>query len=720
MNIESALRILVVDDDAVDRMAVRRALRGSGFSAEVMEATEAAAALDLLRGEPFDCVLLDYRLPRADGLTVLQEARAAGVDTPIVMLTGQGDEETAVEIMKAGATDYIPKATLSPGRLAQSLRHALRVRRAERETAAAQRALERHAQKLRDLSDASLVLNAAESLDELLRVLVDRARSLVGASQASARLLPSVSQAPVPAAAHVDQPASPQGDVDPTAAAALQSLVLQSGGAVRLTQAELEAHPLAEKLCAAPDEGRDRSSSPLRGLLAAPLVGQGGRGLGLVQLSDKRDGDFDAQDEALLLQLARMASIAIENRLLFDLLEHERRRAEEANNAKDEFLAVVSHELRTPLNAILGWIRMLHAGVLTPEKRDRALEAVDRNARAQAQLVEDLLDVSRIISGKLRIEVRPIDARKAVEAALDVVRPSIDAKSLLLSVHMDAEVPLIHGDPDRLQQVVWNLLTNAVKFTPTGGTIEVHVRSTGSAVELEVRDSGRGIPGDFLPHVFERFRQADASSTRAHGGLGLGLSIVRHIVELHGGMIGADSEGEGRGASFTVALPVRRSEERRAATLRASDPAPACAAEASAIADLRILLAEDDIDAREILLAVLEQHGARVTAVGTAPEALREIEARSYDVLVSDIGMPGGDGYTLVRSVRSLAPERGGRTPAVALTAYAGIDDKRRARAAGFDAYITKPIDPTELLSVVAKLAGRAEGDDGRGAAGPA
>ncbi|AKT39983.1 hybrid sensor histidine kinase/response regulator [Chondromyces crocatus] len=699
METPDPLQILVVDDDDVDRLAVLRTLRKAGIEAAVVEAAGASEAFAALRGRSFDCVLLDYRLPGTDGLEVLQEVRGAGDDTPIVMLTGQGDEQTAVDIMKAGAADYISKASLSPERLGQSLRHAVRVSRAERETATAQQALERHAQKLRELTEASLSLHGAASLEAILVSLVERARTLVGTQQAAVGLLPlgvsSAADGGRVAAWSAPAPIGGEVSIPP----AFHELILEAGGPVRMTRQQLEAHPLAPELLGGVDV------SVAEGVAIVPLVGQDGHDLGLLLLTDKQRGTLDAQDEALLVQLARMASIAIENRLLVDLLERERQRAEEANNAKDEFLAIVSHELRTPLNAIMGWIRMLHTGMLPPEKRTRALEAVDRNARAQAQLVEDLLDVSRVISGKLRLDVRSMDLRRAVEGALDVVRPSLDAKSLQLSVHIDDEVPEIQGDPDRLQQVVWNLLTNAAKFTPASGAIQVRVSTCPEAVMLQVVDSGRGIAAEFLPHVFERFRQADGSATRAHGGLGLGLSIVRHIVELHGGTIRAESAGEGAGATFTVTLPLRRPEAPSSPLVRSSDPAPPNLPTSALIAGLHVLLAEDDVDAREIMLAVFTQNGARVTAVATAAEALRALEIERYDLLMSDIGMPGADGYSLMRRVRTLAPERGGRTPAVALTAFAGIDDRRRARAAGFDAYLTKPVDTLELVALVAKLA---------------
>jgi len=388
-----------------------------------------------------------------------------------------------------------------------------------------------------------------------------------------------------------------------------------------------------------------------------------------------------------------------------------RQQAEEAGRTRDEFLATVSHELRTPLHAMLGWLQMLRGGSLPPERRERALETVERNARAQAQLIDDLLDVSRILSGKLRLDVVSVDVRTVVEAALETVRPSASARTIRLQPVL-ADCAAVMGDPQRLQQVVWNLLANAVKFTPKGGRIQVLVEQVDSSVEITVADTGQGISPQFLPHVFERFRQQEGSTTRVHGGLGLGLSIVRHLVELHGGTVSVFSEGEGEGATFTVRLPIAIAKRRdlsappalQRSVVASGVPCP------PELSGLRVLVVDDEEDAREMLCAMLETCGAHVRLAGSAAEAIALCRAEAPEVLVSDIGMPGEDGYGLIAKFRKLAPEFK-RIPAVALTAYARSQDRTRAMLSGFSTHVPKPVEPLELLAVIASLAGRALGE---------
>jgi signal transduction histidine kinase/ActR/RegA family two-component response regulator len=378
-----------------------------------------------------------------------------------------------------------------------------------------------------------------------------------------------------------------------------------------------------------------------------------------------------------------------------------RRQAEEANRLKDEFLATLSHELRTPLNAILGWAQMLRSGRLDEATTERAVETIERNAKAQAQLIADILDVSRIITGKLRLELGPVELPHVIEAALDSVRPAADAKEIHLAVRLDPQLPPLLGDANRLQQVVWNLLSNAIKFTPRGGRVEVELRQSGPGVEVRVSDTGIGIRPDFLPYVFDRFRQAESSTTRAHGGLGLGLSIVRHLVELHGGTVAVESPGEGQGTTFIVHLPVRSAA--LAVDRRQSHPAWS----APPLDGLHVLVLEDEADTRELVTLTLTQGGAQVTAVPSAAEALAALDRSLPDVLVSDIGVPGEDGYSLLRKLRAREPARGGLVPAVALTAYARTEDRLQAFTAGFQMHLAKPVDPAELVAVVASLAGR-------------
>ncbi len=382
--------------------------------------------------------------------------------------------------------------------------------------------------------------------------------------------------------------------------------------------------------------------------------------------------------------------------------------AERSSRAKDEFLAIVSHELRNPLNAMLGWTRLLRSGSLPAERQGRALETIERNAVDQAQLIEDLLDVSRIVSGKLPLEVQNVTLARVVEAAVDSARPAIEAKSLRISVVLD-DHGVVAGDPARIQQIVWNLLTNATKFTPRGGSIRVVLRRDTSHLELTVSDSGQGIEPAFLPHVFERFKQADASTTKKHGGLGLGLAITKSLVEMHGGTITVESEGPARGATFVVRLPVaavhRGSAGSAPATREAGTPPAMGFGAPEVLRGLRVLTVDDEPDAREIVSAVLTACGSHVVAAASVDEAMLAFDRERPDVLLSDIGMPDADGYALIRRVRARTRAEGSATPAACLTGYASAEDRRRALVAGFTMHVAKPIDPAELVAVVESLA---------------
>jgi signal transduction histidine kinase len=449
--------------------------------------------------------------------------------------------------------------------------------------------------------------------------------------------------------------------------------------------------------------------------------------------------------EELLARVGNLVSIhrarrTLRNRLdsadrdvaaLADRLAARNRDLAEANRLKDEFLATLSHELRTPLHSILGWVQLLRAGGLDGEEMQTGLETIERSARAQNQLIKDLLDVSRIITGKMRIDPRPVQPSAIVSAAIDAVRPAAEAKGITLSAELDRFAGPVNADPDRLQQIAWNLLTNAIKFTPRGGRVDVRVARVEGSARLTVRDTGIGIERNFLPHLFERFRQADSSTTRSYGGLGLGLALVRHLAELHGGTVEAASDGPGKGAEFAVALPLvgvaaggssRPSAESASAEAvgprrsdgpeRAAGPQGAEAGgkpprSAGPLAGVTVLVVDDDPDARALVERLLRRGGAEVTAAGSAEEAMALIDRRPPDVLVSDIGMPGEDGVALIRRVRSLDPERGGRIPAAALTAFAREEERNRALAAGFQRHLAKPVEPGELTAAVAALAGR-------------
>jgi signal transduction histidine kinase/CheY-like chemotaxis protein len=382
-----------------------------------------------------------------------------------------------------------------------------------------------------------------------------------------------------------------------------------------------------------------------------------------------------------------------------------RSEAEAANRIKDEFLATLSHELRTPLTALLGWASLLRGSETGKATLAHGLETIERNAKVQTQLIDDLLDVSRIISGKLHLDVQPVNLAGVIKIAISVVRPAATAKAIQLTFNSEEEIGPTAGDPARLQQVVWNLLSNAVKFTPEGGRIEVLLDRIDSHARITVKDTGQGIDPEFLPHVFDRFRQGDCSTTRGHGGLGLGLAIVRHLVELHGGTVHAESAGEGLGASFSVVFPLMAV---RIDATGLAQSASNYGGQTPALKGLRVLVVDDEADARQIIATVIEQTGAEVRACESAHEAMQMLECWRPDVLMSDIGMPGEDGYSLINRIRSLPAEKGGQIPAAALTAYAREEDRKRALAAGYQMHIAKPVTSGQLVTVLAHLAERA------------
>jgi signal transduction histidine kinase/ActR/RegA family two-component response regulator len=387
-----------------------------------------------------------------------------------------------------------------------------------------------------------------------------------------------------------------------------------------------------------------------------------------------------------------------------------KKEAEAATVAKDEFMSVVSHELRTPLNAILGWTRMLQGDLATDETRRKGLETILRNAQVQTQLIEDILDFSRIISGKLRLEVRKIDLAEVIEAAIDVVTPAANAKNIRLEVILDSK-GIVSGDADRLQQVLWNLLTNAVKFTPKGGRVQVRLQRVNSSVEISVSDTGQGISADFLPYIFERFRQQDNTKTRRHGGLGLGMAITRHIVELHGGTIRAESPGEGLGATFTVRLPVmivhsdKLPTSAQADGLVSSETDNLSESDSTQLNGFQILIVDDETDARDLIAFILTQHGANVVAAANVREAVEKFQSLKPDLIVSDIEMPDEDGFSLIEKLKAFNEGQKRKIPAIALTAHARPSERLKVLSSGYQIHLAKPVEPAELLAVVANFA---------------
>jgi signal transduction histidine kinase/ActR/RegA family two-component response regulator len=463
-------------------------------------------------------------------------------------------------------------------------------------------------------------------------------------------------------------------------------LVLSAGGGVLLAVASAVAVVLGKRISdpiVALADSLKTQSAP-----AAPPKAT------VHEVEELRHALEDAMARRRLLETEQLARVAAEQRA-------EREQSE--NRAKDDFLAVLSHELRTPLNSMLGWIRLLRSGGLDAARTAHGLDVIERNVGQQARLISDLLDVSRIVVGRLELAMQMVDLPALAAAVAEAVRPAAEAKEITLTSRLDADAGPVRGDPERLRQVIENLLGNAIKFTPRGGAITVQLERDGGQARLRVTDNGKGIGAEFLPHIFERFRQADSTSTRAHAGLGLGLAIVRHLVELHGGSASAESAGTDQGATFTVTLPIAR-----AARGRSADAALAGGPSASyPLADVKVLVVDDDADTRNLLATVLAQHGAVPTTAIDARDGLAALRRLPPDVLVCDISMPGDDGYALVGQVRALEATTGGRVPALALTAYARPEDRERALAAGFDLHLAKPVEPADFLAAVAQLAGR-------------
>jgi signal transduction histidine kinase/ActR/RegA family two-component response regulator len=494
--------------------------------------------------------------------------------------------------------------------------------------------------------------------------------------------------------AEVDVSELPAMSVTPTGGPNSQAMLT---GQVVITDDYMRATEGHPSVIVGPDNGLRPQSS-----IAIPMAVMG-RIIGTIEVQSYHRAAYRHEHATAMTMAANLTAVAIENVRLLRREKSARETAEESNRLKDEFLATVSHEVRTPLTAILGWARLLESGGLDEKASRQAIETIWRNAKSQAQIIDDILDVSRIITGRLNLDLQPLEVAPVIEAAISVMRPTADAKNITIARELDQRPLVVSGDANRLQQVVWNLLSNAVKFTNAGGRVVLSVQQVDSAVEIRVTDTGQGIKHDFLPFVFDRFRQADSTTTRQHGGLGLGLAIARHLVEIHGGSIKAESGGEGKGATFSVRLPlvdstvkVRGVEDRNGDSVTKPET----------LSGLRILVVDDDADTLRMMTTALTKRHATVTAVSSAREALKAVKKNRPDVLVSDIAMPDEDGYGLIRKIRALDKESQ-PIPAVAITAYAKEEDRNRALSSGFQVYIAKPVEVSELVSVVAKAARR-------------
>ena len=587
----------------------------------------------------------------------------------------------------------------------------------------AEETLRVQAEALRTLNEIGKVISAELDLHKTVQAVTDAATELTGArfgsffynvltEEGASYMLYTLAGVPREAFAHFPMPRATD----------LFGPTFRGESVVRI--GEVKKDPRYGKN--SPYYGMPEGHLPVTSYLAVPVVSRSGEVLGGLFFGHPAPNVFTERHEIIVAGLASQAAVAMDNARLYETAKRARaeaeaaaaekerlyRQAEESSRLKEEFLATISHELRTPLSAILGWARMLRMGQLSEENAVKALDTIERNARAQAQLVDDLLDVSRIITGKLRMDVQPADPNSFIDAAVEAVRPAAEAKGVRVQKVIDTGAISIPGDPVRLQQVVWNLLSNAIKFTPRGGRVQIRSERVNSHLEIVVSDTGQGISQDFLPHVFDRFRQADQKTSRQHGGMGLGLAIVRHLVEMHGGSVRAMSDGEGQGSTFTVMLPIspvyRVDPSGGRVHPAARDLLPPLEDDcADSLKGLRILVVDDEADTRELLKQGLEYCGAVVTVLGSAAEALDTLMVKMPDVLISDIGMPGIDGYDLIRQVRGLPSERGGKVPAIALTAYTRTEDRLQSLRAGYDMHVPKPVELAELVAVAATVVRR-------------
>jgi len=644
--------VLVVDDNEASLYTLGRTLQQAGFL--VWEAATGAEALARAHEGP-DVVMLDIKLPDITGLEVCRRLKrdplTAGI--PVLQMTATfGSSEVQAAALEGGADAYLTHP-IEPIVLIATLRSLLRAREAETRS----RRLTAWWQSTFDAIQDGVML-------------LSRSGQVLRCNRAMAEMLGR----------------SPEAIVGDAGLPALAEGILPS-----------QDWPLARALSERRRVARDvQVGSRWFEIVADPVLDESVEVSAVVttvkDITDRRAAE--AQLEALLASEQRA-----------------RKEAEQVNRMKDEFLATLSHELRTPLNAIVGWTHILRTGPLDPVRTQQAIDTIARNAHLQAQLISDILDVSRIIAGKLRLELRPVDLADVVRSALETVRPAAEAKGIRVDCVLDPAAGPLTGDAGRLQQVAWNLLSNAIKFTPRGGRVGVRIERVDSSTRLTVEDNGPGVAPDFLAHVFERARQHDSSSTRTYGGLGLGLAIVRHLVELHGGTVDAANRIDGSGAIFRVTMPspalfAAEREGRTETEVRAEDRP--WTPSGRPLAGVSVLVVDDDEDARNLLQFVLERSGAVVITVGSAAEAVQALRERRPDALLADIEMPGEDGYSLMARVRALPAEEGGAVPAAALTAYAGAQDRLRALQAGYQHHVAKPVSPADVTLAVLTLLGLA------------
>jgi PAS domain S-box-containing protein len=649
----SVLRFLLLEDSLLDAELTQAMLTEGGIDCELLRVETSADFLAALETKAFDLILADYALPSFDGISALEIARNRCPDVPFIFVSGALGEELAIEALKNGATDYVLKQRL--GRLVPSVQRALREAQERCERQRAEESLQKSEAKYRRIVDTSyegIWMIDSQTRTEFVNQRMFEMLGYTAEEMFGRSIFDFMDQA------------------DGIAAQQKLEWLKQEGNDLK--------------------EGRLRckDGSYIWTLISARAIwSEQSDFLGAIaMLTDITDRKRTESERDRLLQLEQTA----------------RAEAEAANRIKDEFLAVLSHELRSPLNPILGWSRLLQSRKFDETAIKKALETIERNAKLQAQLIEDLLDVSRILQGKINLNMTSVNLASTIEAAMETVRLAAEAKTIQIETMLDPSIGQVLGDSARLQQVLWNLLSNAVKFTPGGGKINLRLECIDAQAQITVSDNGKGISPNFLPHVFDYFYQGDSTTTRKFGGLGLGLALVRHLVEMHGGTVRAQSPGEQQGAIFTVRLPllkdgaiIKDGTNTILTTVNASTP----------LTGIQILLVDDNADTRDFFSFVLEQFGALVTAVASADEALQAFAQSKPDILLSDIGMPEMNGYMLMQEVRALEAKEGRQQiPAIALTAYASEIDQQQTLAAGFQQHIAKPVAPEELLLAISNL----------------
>ncbi|MGF1479338.1 MAG: response regulator [Cyanophyceae cyanobacterium] len=635
------LKLLLIDDNADDRALALRELKQE-FSE--LQATEVYSPENLnhaLQRGDFQLAITDYQLRWTTGLEVLEVLKKRYPHCPVIMFTGTGSEEIAVKAMKAGLDDYVIKSPQHFIRLASAVRL---VWEREQQRQALQEAENRYQRLFEGVPIGLYRLTPDGQILEANSMLV--------------HLLGYANRQELSAGKAIER------HLEPRYRQHWRSQ-MKAQGAVQGLETPL-------KRCDGSQIWVIHSARAIKDEQERLLYYEGA----VQDITERKQSE---QERAQLLSSEQEARVE----------------AEAANRLKDEFLATLSHELRTPLNSIFGWIQLLRRQKLGAKQTAQALEIIERNAKAQIQLIDDLLDVSRIIRGRMELNLVPVDLTAIVKSALDTVRPAAQAKNIQLRTGYPERACFVAGDLDRLQQVFWNLLVNAIKFTSEGGSVTVLVKAQPNSALIQVCDTGKGIDTQLLPHIFERFRQQDSTSTRTQGGLGLGLAIVRHLVELHGGKVWADSPGIRQGATFSVQLPLNRQSHPPIAPQTRGMPA---------LNNCRVLIVEDDEDARTLIALVLRECGADVTAVGSVTEALAAVECRSPHVIVSDIAMPSADGYDLMRRIRKRQRANSSTIPAIAVTAYGRVEDQQKTQEAGFQIHLTKPVDALQLAEAVASL----------------